>query len=96
MSTQVTEFKCPACTAPLRYAQDTGRLECDYCGSSYTVEEAEAFSEEKQKQAEEAFQKEAEAAKADAGQWDAPEAQGDWGADAAHLKTYHCPPAARS
>ena len=91
MSTQVTEFKCPACTAPLRYAQDTGRLECDYCGSSYTVEEAEAFSEEKQKQAEEAFQKEAEAAKADAGQWDAPEAQGDWGADAAHLKTYHCP-----
>ena len=37
MPTQVTEFKCPACTAPLHFSEETGRLECDYCGSSFTV-----------------------------------------------------------
>ena len=41
MPTQVTEFKCPACTAPLHFSEETGRLECDYCGSSFTVAEAE-------------------------------------------------------
>ena len=39
MPTQVTEFKCPACTAPLHFSEETGRLECDYCGSSFSVEE---------------------------------------------------------
>ena len=47
MPTQVTEFKCPACTAPLHFSEETGRLECDYCGSSFTVAEAEAFSAER-------------------------------------------------
>ena len=54
MPTQVTEFKCPACTAPLHFSEETGRLECDYCGSSFTVAEAEAFSAEKEQQAAEA------------------------------------------
>ena len=57
MPTQVTEFKCPACTAPLHFSEETGRLECDYCGSSFTVAEAEAFSAEKEQQAAEAFEK---------------------------------------
>ena len=56
MPTQVTEFKCPACTAPLHFSEETGRLECDYCGSSFTVAEAEAFSAEKEQQAAEAFE----------------------------------------
>ena len=43
MATQITNYQCPACTGPLHYAADSGKLECEYCGSSYTVEEVEAF-----------------------------------------------------
>ena len=44
---QVTNYKCPACTAPLHFSSETGKLECDYCGSHFTVEEVEAFYAEK-------------------------------------------------
>ena len=81
MPAQITEFKCPACTAPLRFSEETGRLECDYCGSSFTVAEAEAFSEEKEQQAVEAFEKAAAEAEADGGSWDAAEVQDSWGED---------------
>lgn len=91
MPAQITEFKCPACTAPLRFSEETGRLECDYCGSSFTVAEAEAFSEEKEQQAAEAFEKAAAEAEADGGSWDAAAVQDSWGEDGAHLKTYSCP-----
>ena len=91
MPTQVTEFKCPACTAPLHFSEETGRLECDYCGSSFTVAEAEAFSAEKEQQAAEAFEKAAAEARADAGSWERPDGQDSWGEEADHLKTYRCP-----
>ena len=91
MPTQITEFKCPACTAPLHFSEETGRLECDYCGSSFSVEEMETRSAEKERQAAEAFEKAAAEAKADAGKWDAPGEQDSWGEDGAHLKTYSCP-----
>ena len=91
MPTQITEFKCPACTAPLHFSEETGRLECDYCGSSFSVEEMEARSAEKERQAAEAFEKAAAEAKADAGKWDGPSGQDSWGEDGAHLKTYSCP-----
>ena len=91
MPTQITEFKCPACTAPLHFSEETGRLECDYCGSSFSVEEMEARSAEKERQAAEAFEKAAAEAKADAGKWDGPSGQDSWGEDGAHLKIYSCP-----
>ena len=34
MPTQVTNYQCPACTGPLHYSAKSGKLECDYCGSS--------------------------------------------------------------
>lgn len=91
MPTQVTEFKCPACTAPLHFSEETGRLECDYCGSSFSVEEMESRSAEKEQQAAEAFEKAAAEAKADAKDWDGPDAQDSWGEEGTHLKTYSCP-----
>ena len=91
MPTQVTEFKCPACTAPLHFSEETGRLECDYCGSSFSVEEMESRSAEKEQQAAEAFEKAAAEAKADAKDWDGPDAQDSWGEAGTHLKTYSCP-----
>ena len=42
MPAQVTNYKCSACGGPLHFVGESGKLECDYCGSSYTVEEIEA------------------------------------------------------
>ena len=48
MPTQVTNYQCPSCTGPLHYSGASGKLECDYCGSSYTVAEIEALYKEKE------------------------------------------------
>lgn len=47
MTTEIKNYQCPACTGPLHYSAETGRLECDYCGSSYTAEEIENLLAEK-------------------------------------------------
>ena len=51
MPTQVTNYQCPSCTGPLHYSGASGTLECDYCGSSYTVAEIEALYKEKEAEA---------------------------------------------
>ena len=58
MSTQVINYHCPACDAPLHFVGASGRLECEYCGSSYEVAEIEALYAEKEAKAAEATQKE--------------------------------------
>lgn len=35
----LTKYQCPACTGPLKFSGKTGLLECEYCGSSYSVED---------------------------------------------------------
>ena len=62
MPTQVTNYQCPACTGPLHFSAETGKLTCDYCGSAYDVAEIEALYA--QKEAEAAAAKEAADAKA--------------------------------
>ena len=52
MPTQVTNYQCPSCTGPLHYSGASGKLECDYCGSSYSVAEIEALYKEKEAKAE--------------------------------------------
>lgn len=52
MATQITNYQCPACTGPLRFDGQTGKLRCDYCESSFTVEEVEALFAEKNASAE--------------------------------------------
>ena len=64
MSTQVTNYQCPACTGPLHFVGASGKLECDYCGTTYDVAEIEAFYAAKDAQAVEAS-KEAEAKEAE-------------------------------
>ena len=63
MPTQVTNYQCPACTGPLHYSAKSGKLECDYCGSSFDVAEIEALYARKEAEAAVAKQ-EAEAAAA--------------------------------
>ncbi len=38
-------FKCPCCTAALHFSGGTGQLTCDYCGASFTIEQAKAAQE---------------------------------------------------
>ena len=43
MATAINTYQCPACTGPLHFAAGSGKLECEYCGTSYDVAEIEAF-----------------------------------------------------
>lgn len=100
MPVQVTNYQCPACTGPLHYEAGAGRLECEYCGSAFSVAEIEALYADKDEKAVKA-QKEADAkreenkkrAKAsESGEcWDLSELESDWGADAAGMRAYNCP-----
>lgn len=84
MASQVTNYKCPACTGPLHFAGDSGKLECDYCGSSFTVDEIEALYAEKVEDAiEESIKHEAAAVQA--------QEENTWGDEAKDLITYSCP-----
>ena len=76
MATEITNYQCPACTAPLRFDGESGRLVCDFCGSSYTVAEIEALYAEKDRAAAEASGK-----AADMESWDTDE----------NLRAYQCP-----
>ena len=76
MPGKVTNYQCPACTGPLHFDESTGKLQCDYCGNSYTVEEIEGLYAGKNEQAEAAG---------------TPEAPSEWGEDAAHMRAYSCP-----
>ena len=83
MADQITNYQCPACTGPLHFVGASGRLECDYCGSSYSVDEIEALYQRKDAQAaaETAAADEAAASPdGDEGAWTAPEG-GDWAED---------------
>lgn len=104
MPTQVTNYQCPACTGPLHYSAKSGKLECDYCGSSFDVAEVEALYARKEaeaaaaKQAADAKAEAAQAAKAEAaeaaaasGGWDTSDISRDWGAEADGLRVYSCP-----
>ena len=75
MAAESVNYQCPACMGPLHYVGDTGKLQCDYCGSSYTPEEVEALYAEKQRAAD-AAQAEA-TARAEAGERSAFERMGD-------------------
>ena len=102
MPTQVTNYQCPACTGPLHYSAKSGKLECDYCDSSFDVAEIEALYARKEaeaaaaKQAADAKAEAAQAAKAEAaeaaaasGGWDTSDLSRDWGAEADGLRVLH-------
>lgn len=97
MPTQVTNYQCPACTGPLHFAEDSGKLECEYCGASYDVAEIEALFAEKEKKAAEAQRAAEEASKGqtasddDGETWDFSDMQEDWGTEGEGMRSYSCP-----
>ena len=95
MPSLVTNYKCPACTGPLHFVGSSGKLECEYCGSVFPVEEIEKQQAAAEASAQAAFQqqqeKEREQAAGDQGEWDISGLSDNWGADGAGLKAYNCP-----
>ena len=90
MAIDITNHKCPACTGPLHFVGASGMLECDYCGSKYSIEEIEKLYAQDVAEAEEGFakneaKKEKEKAEFEAMgmEWSEEEAKG--------MKTYSCP-----
>ncbi|MCF0142241.1 MAG: hypothetical protein HUJ75_02565, partial [Parasporobacterium sp.] len=72
MAEQLTNYQCPNCGGKMYFSNATGKLQCDFCDSSFTVEEVEAFFAAKNQKASAAFDKEdakasAEEAKATGG-----------------------------
>ena len=49
MPTQITNYQCPACTGPLHFVGESGKLECEYCGTKYDIAEIEALYAERKK-----------------------------------------------
>lgn len=90
MPAQITNYKCPACTGPLHFVGASGKLECDYCGSTYDVKEIEALYADDEAQAA-AAQQEAEARSDAEKAWDFSAVGGDWGEDAEKMRAYSCP-----
>ena len=92
MASQVTNYKCPACTGPLHFVGASGQLECDYCGAKYDVAQIEAMYAEKNEQASAAQQAAEEKASAQQEtEWDTSGVSSDWGAEGADMKAYSCP-----
>ncbi|MDY4222173.1 MAG: hypothetical protein SOX71_06710 [Candidatus Faecousia sp.] len=94
MASEITNYQCPSCTGPLHFGSESGVLECDYCGSRYSVEDIEHMFAEKNAHAEdatrEAEEKEAQEQLEEA-QWDMESAGADWGEEEESLNAYNCP-----
>lgn len=95
MPSQVTNYQCPACTGPLHFESKSGKMECEYCGSVFTVQEIEALYAAKDEQAENAFQAAQQSAADDIedsfdASWNTSQAGSQWGADG-DLRAYSCP-----
>lgn len=89
MATQVTNYQCPACTGPLHYDGASGKLECEYCGSTYDVAEMEKryAGKEAAAEAQAAAAEEAVGPEEDQGEYTANGE--DW--DPEGMKAYSCP-----
>ena len=100
MAEKITVYQCPACTGPLKFDGNIGKLKCEYCGSTYTAQEIEALYADKNKSAAaadaEAHKKAAQAEAAAAAAAKASGTAGStdsvsgWGSDAAHMRAYNC------
>ena len=97
MAEQLTNCKCPACTAPLHYGT-SGKMECDFCGGTFDVAEIEAINKAAQEAAAQAFEKSEEAAAAEREEY-AQAAENGWDMSGLDnqisendgMKVYNCP-----
>ena len=79
MSDAATNYQCPNCMGPLHFSSETGKLECEYCGSNFTPDELEAINQEaiaSEAHPEEVLQE---------------EISGSWGEAEDKMRAYSCP-----
>ena len=55
MSSEVTNYQCPACAGALKFSSGSEDLVCEYCGSHFAMQEIETFNAQKEAEAAEAF-----------------------------------------
>ena len=104
MPAQTVNYQCPACTGPLHFVGAAGKLECDYCGSTYDIAEIEKLYAQKEEAAVSASKAETkkkkaqqqkaekEAREAAENGWDLSGAGSEWTEEeAGGLRTYTCP-----
>ena len=76
MADRITNYQCPACTGPLRFDPVTGKLTCEYCGSTYDTAEIEALYAQADAQAAQAAQAAAGETQPEGSHWSEAEAAG--------------------
>ncbi len=91
MPSQITNYQCPACTGPLHFVGSTGKLQCDYCGSEFSVQEIEALYDDKLEQAAQAAAQQTEKEEQTAAQQVPGGEDPAWEQEQAGMKAYNCP-----
>lgn len=93
----INNYKCPACGGGLTFDPKTGKVVCEYCDSSYTIEEIEKIYKPAQTDEKPEDGKTEEAASTDesfnseTANWDTNSLNSDWGNDTPNMKEYNCP-----
>ncbi len=84
MANTSVNFTCPSCGAPLPYALEQKQITCEYCGTSYSIEQLEALLGSEQKLEE-------HRTKAETSSWKTAEAGKEWEPkEANNLQSYTC------
>lgn len=91
MANTITNHKCPACMGPLNFSSASGKLECEYCDSSFTVEEIEKLFAQQEQQAAGAMEEAEGSILQETPDWDTSQMSEDWGEDADTMRSYSCP-----
>lgn len=95
-NTSINNYKCPACGGGLTFNPTSGKVICEYCDSSFTVEEIEEIYKPQEIPESHAGEAEKPTVSADGfdsqeSQWNTDSLNNDWGAEGANMKEYNCP-----
>lgn len=98
MAKSITNYKCLACGGGLRFDPTSGKVVCEYCDSTFTIEEMEkaydTHGNENPASGTESSgqnQNENSASENHGDEWNTDGLNSDWGADGANMKEYNCP-----
>lgn len=77
--TRVIEYKCPCCSAGLKFGDESQKLTCEYCGNEFDVETVKAFNAAENEESKDDFT------------WD-PETKEMWSEEEqAYMNLFQCP-----
>lgn len=87
---KTNNYKCPACGGGLIFSPKTGKVTCEYCDSSYTVEEIESKNKVEETADSGGQEKEADIGNEGA-EWSTDSLSSEWGSESGSMKEYSCP-----